>query len=63
MVRKNLGKKLRNAALYRVTSEDMQKYISEYNDYDIHKNPGVSYFGGRKVRIVPNFFDIQAGKS
>jgi hypothetical protein len=36
----------------------MEQYITEFNNYDIEKNPGVSYFKGRKIEVVENYFNI-----
>lgn len=33
-------------------------YIDEFLNYDIEQNPGVKYFGGRKIKIVPDYFNI-----
>jgi hypothetical protein len=57
-VRNDIINKLVNAAslsMHKVLSEG---YIDEYENYDINKNPGVKYFQGRKIKIVPDYFDI-----
>lgn len=59
MIRENLGMKLNNAAAsIRWNPEDIGRFTNEFLNYDIKENPGVSYFQGRKVKIVPNYFNI-----
>ena len=60
MVRKDIARKFDNAAIFKRNEEQMKKYVEEYYSYDIKENPGVTYFGGRKIKQVPNQFDIQA---
>lgn len=59
MVRLNIERKFDSAAIFKRTPEAMKRYLDEYHDYDIQKNPGVEYFGGRKIKVVPNHFGIQ----
>lgn len=63
MVRNNVSNKFKNAAAsIRWTPEMIAKFQDEYDNYDIEKNTGVSYFGGRKIKVVPNYFNIQIGE-
>jgi hypothetical protein len=57
MVRKDIRKKFENAASDRVRKQ-IEHYTNEFEMYDIQENPGVSYFKGRKIKEVPNYFDI-----
>jgi hypothetical protein len=59
MVRVDILSKFRNAAAgVRWTAEQRSKFITEYENYDIDKNEGIEYFKGRKVKVVPNYFEI-----
>lgn len=59
MVRNDVSNKFKNAAAsIRWTPEMIKKFQDEYDNYDIEKNPGVAYFGGRKIKVVPNYFNI-----
>lgn len=59
MVRNDIADKFNNAAASIIWKPEMlMTYYSEYNDYDIEKNPGVTYFKGRKIKVVPNYFKI-----
>jgi hypothetical protein len=58
-VRKDIKAKYDNAAASVNWSEEKVKgFLHEYEMYDIHQNPGISYFKGRKVKEVPNYFGI-----
>jgi len=59
MVRSDIKRKFDSAAIFKRTEEAMKRYLDEYNNYDIKANPGVEYFGGRKIKVVPNFFNIK----
>lgn len=59
MIRKDIYNKLHNAAAsIRWKNEELILHGIEYETYDINKNPGVSYFQGRKIKLVPNYFDL-----
>lgn len=58
MVRTDLEKKFRNAAGSKRWGDKIDIFISEYNNYSLNENVGVSYFQGRKIKVVPNYFDI-----
>ena len=59
MVRSDIENKFSNAAAsVRWTKEQIEDYKNEYKNYDIILNPGIKYFGGRKIKIVPNHFNI-----
>jgi hypothetical protein len=59
MVRENIHDKFRNAAAsMRWGKRQAEGFALEYEMYDIDRNPGVSYFRGRKIKIVPNYFNI-----
>jgi hypothetical protein len=59
MVRDDVMNKFSNSAAgYRWSSDQIKTFINEYNNYDIDKNPGVTYFKGRKIKLVPNYFNL-----
>lgn len=58
MVRKDISHKFNNAAASINWKEKIPAFIDEYNNYDIKENPGVSYFGGRKIEVVKDGFKI-----
>jgi hypothetical protein len=59
MMREDIDSKFANAAAsQRWTPAQINTFTSEYKNYDIEKNPGVTYFRGRKIKIVPNYFDL-----
>lgn len=59
MIRKDIKSKFRNAASsVNWTEEKVKRFIDEYENYDLEKNPGVEYFGGRKIKVVPNYFGL-----
>lgn len=58
MVRKDIRNKFENAAANQNWGDKVQLFIDEYNNYDVKTNPGVSYFGGRKVEVVKDEFRI-----
>ena len=58
MVRNDIGSKFRNAAAAQNWPHKITQFIDEYNHYDIKENPGVTYFKGRKIKIVPNLFEL-----
>jgi hypothetical protein len=59
MIREDINNKFNNAAAsIRWKPEDVERYSKEYEGYDIQINPGISYFQGRRVQVVPNYFDL-----
>ncbi len=59
MIRNDIGSKFKNAAAsMRWNKNAVNRFTNEYHNYDINVNPGVSYFQGRKIRLVANYFDI-----
>ena len=60
MIRQDIRSKFKNAAASINWNAD--KFVEEYENYDIVDNPGVSYFSGdgvvRKIKVVPNWFRI-----
>lgn len=61
MVRNSVEWKIKNAAAGQGwTKEKAEKFIKEWNNYDIELNPGVEYFGGKKIRIVEDYFKLNA---
>jgi len=58
-VRSDIKNKFRNAAAsIRWTPEMIKGFEDEFENYDIETNPGIKYFGGRKIKVVPNYFNI-----
>jgi len=59
MVRKDIENKFKNAAASIRWNEQQRKtFLDEYLNYDITKNPGITYFQGRKIIEVPDYFGI-----
>lgn len=59
MIRTDIKNKFDNAAAsIRWTEEDKKSFINEYENYSIETNPGIKYFGGRKIKWVPNWFNL-----
>lgn len=59
MIRTDIKEKFRNAAAsIRWAPGEAENYANEYENYSLEVNTGIKYFGGRKVRVVPNYFDI-----
>lgn len=59
MLRVDIHSKFNNAAAsIRWQPSDKIKFINEYENYDIKNNPGVAYFSGRKIKVVPDYFGI-----
>lgn len=56
MVRKDMKAKFANAASS--IGRKNPVYLQEYENYDIEKNEGVQYFKGRKIKVVPNYFNL-----
>lgn len=59
MIRKDIRNKFKNAAAsIRWKPDQVKNFIEEYENYDLEKNIGVSYFGGRKIKTVTNYFNL-----
>lgn len=59
MIREDIRNKFDNAAAsIRWTDADKKRFIEEYENYNLDENKGISYFGGRKIKQVKNFFNI-----
>lgn len=58
MLRKDIVKKLSNAALFNRSQEQINGYINEHENYSLQGNKGVSYFHGRKIKEVDNYFGL-----
>ncbi len=59
MIREDIKNKFKNAAAsIRWKPSDIESFINEYENYDVERNPGIKYFGGRKIKVVPNYFNI-----
>lgn len=56
MIRQDIRNKFKNAAASINWNADA--FVNEYENYDIRVNPGVKYFQGRKIKVVPNWFKI-----
>ncbi len=60
MVRIDVAEKFQDSASrFRWTESKAKEYLNEYENYDLWENEGIKYFGGRKVKIVQNFFGIK----
>jgi hypothetical protein len=59
MVRRDVREKLSNAASSWQPHE-VDQFIKELEGYDITENPGVSYFKGKKIEVVPDYFGLCA---
>lgn len=57
MVRKDVLGKFQNAASP-WTKEQMHDFTDEFNRYTLEENPGISYFKGRKVKVVDDYFRL-----
>ncbi len=59
MVRNDMLSKFRNAAAsIRWQPGSVERFIDQYENYDIELNPGVGYFGGRKIKVVEDWAGI-----
>jgi len=59
MVRNDIQDKFDNAAASVNWKHKIQGFVDEYNEYTLESNVGVSYFKGRKIKEVPNYFGIK----
>ena len=59
MIRKDIKEKFINAAAsVRWSPQQKERFISEYEKFDIEKNTDLEYFGKRKCKIVDNYFNL-----
>jgi len=59
MIREDIKNKFDNAAAsIRWTPEQIKTFTEEYENYDLKKNEGVTYFKGAKIKIVENWFGL-----
>ncbi len=58
MCRTDIYSKFSNAASS-WSKEEIFRLIKEYNRYDLIENPGISYYQGRKVKIVDDYFALK----
>ena len=59
MIRVDIDNKFRNAAAsMRWTPQQIRTFKSEYNNYSLSENKGITYFSGRKVVEVPDYFNL-----
>jgi hypothetical protein len=64
MIRENINDKFKNAAAsIRWTYGMAEKFEQEYNSYNIDENPGIEYFQGRRIKIVPDYFKLTHKKN
>jgi hypothetical protein len=59
MIRVDIQNKFRNAAAsIRWSKEQVEDFINEFENYDLDRNPGISYFNGRKIKVVDDYFSL-----
>ena len=58
MIRDDISSKFRNAAAAQNWPDKIEAFENEFKNYDIKENVGVSYFGGRKIKVVKNYFNL-----
>lgn len=59
MIREDIRNKFDNAAASVNWGEDRVKlFIDEYENYNLEENKGVTYFQGRKIKVVDNYFNL-----
>lgn len=60
MIRDDIRDKFANAASsIRWSPQQVQTFIDEFENYNPEENKGITYFQGRKVRVVPDYFELQ----
>ena len=57
VLRLNVRDKYVNAAS-QFKPDAIEAYVREFETYDIEKNPGVKYFQGRQIKVVPDYFGL-----
>lgn len=59
MVRVNIREKMQNSvSLGYWPQGSAEKFISEFDGYNLEENQGIKYFQGRKVKVVENYFEL-----
>ena len=59
MIRLDIKDKFKNAAAsIRWNPEQVQRFISEYENFSIEDNKPIEYFQNRKCKVVRNYFNI-----
>ncbi len=58
MVRNDIHEKFTNAASPTLARSIAGGYLDEFFNYDLKVNPGLNYYQGRKIKVVPNYFSI-----
>lgn len=59
MIRTDIKSKFLNAAAsIRWGKNAVDVFVAEYENYNLNSNPGIQYFQGRKVKEVPNYFEL-----
>lgn len=59
MIRNDIRNKFANAAdSIRWSAEKVATFISEFEHYKPEENKGITYFGGRTVKLVPDYFGL-----
>lgn len=59
MIRQDIKNKFKNAAAsMRWKEGDIERFVSEYENYSLKENQGISYFGGRKIKEVDDYFNL-----
>lgn len=59
MIRTDIREKFKNRYIpMKWGASKIERLIQEYENYDIDVNPGIERYHGRKIKIVPNYFDL-----
>lgn len=59
MIRDDIRNKFANAAAsIRWSPAQVDTFIREYENYNPEENKGITYFGGRTVKVVPDYFGL-----
>jgi len=59
MIRTDIREKFKNRYIpLKWSASKIERLIQEYENYDIDVNPGIERFHGRKIKIVPNYFNL-----
>lgn len=57
MIRTDIKKKFDNAASS-WAPEQIAAFMREFEEYSLESNPGVTYFGHRKIKVVDDYFGL-----
>jgi len=61
MVRHDIDSKFKNAAAAQNWGKGQtENYRREYREYSLESNPGITYFGGIKVKPYPDIFGLES---